>query len=232
MRDTPSAAPRLRATMETMHAAGRRTLPPVPRAGRRGRYGSADTPTERLSPEPFSPAPPQPPGDPSGLESDAAQRFVARLRSAAADFAAAAGAGSAVVREAVPPARHRRSRCRVVLRYADGTETDVTFLGPAGEPGSPVPARVRPADPALAGRRAAAGRRLAGRRSGRPRRGRRRRHRLGRRRLIPAGHRRPVVAFAVGFPSAPRWATMGMPLDDSERHGIRRVAHGARTGGR
>ena len=138
MHDTPSLAPRLRATMETMHAAGRRTLPPVPRAGRRGRYGSADTPTERLSPEPFSPrADAAAPADPSGLESDAAQRFVARLRSAAADFAAAAGAGSAVVREAVPPARHRRSRCRVVLRYADGTETDVTFLGPAGEPGSP-----------------------------------------------------------------------------------------------
>jgi len=129
--------------METMHAAGRRTLPPVPRPGRRGRYGCADTPTERLSSEPITPrvAPPEAPGasapDPSGPESDAAQRFVARLRAAAADFAAAAGAGSAVVREAVPPARHRRSRCRVVLRYADGTETDVTFLGPAGEPGSP-----------------------------------------------------------------------------------------------
>jgi hypothetical protein len=39
-----------------------------------------------------------------------------------------------VVREAVPPARHRRARCRVVLRYADDTESDVTFLGPAGSP--------------------------------------------------------------------------------------------------
>ena len=48
--------------------------------------------------------------------------FVARLRSAAADFAEAAGAASAVVREAVPPARHRRARCRLVLRYADETE--------------------------------------------------------------------------------------------------------------
>jgi len=67
-------------------------------------------------------------------ESDAAQEFVARLRSAAAEFAEAAGAASAVVREAVPPARHRRARCRVVLRYADDTESDVTFLGPAGSP--------------------------------------------------------------------------------------------------
>jgi hypothetical protein len=126
--------------METMHAAGRRTLPPVPLAGRRGRYGSADTPTERLRPEPIAPrvGPPEAlTDDATGTESDAAQQFVARLRAAAPDFAAAAPAASAVVREAVPPARHRRSRCRVVLRYPDGTETDVTFLGPAGEPGSP-----------------------------------------------------------------------------------------------
>jgi hypothetical protein len=98
---------------ETMHAAGRRNLPPVPRSGielSRGATGNETLP-------------------------DAAQLFVARLRAAATDFAAAAGAESAVVREAVPPARHRRSRCRVVLRYADGTETDLTFLGPAGSPG-------------------------------------------------------------------------------------------------
>lgn len=68
---------------------------------------------------------------------DAAQQFVARLRAAATDFAEAAGAASAVVREAVPPARHRRSRCRVVLRFADDTEIDVTFLGPTGLPGAP-----------------------------------------------------------------------------------------------
>jgi hypothetical protein len=91
--------------METMHAAGRRNLPPVPRAG---------TELEQRA--------------------DAAQEFVARLRSAATDFAAAAGAKSAVVPEVVPPARHRRSRCRVVLRYADGTESDLTFLGPVGSP--------------------------------------------------------------------------------------------------
>lgn len=68
---------------------------------------------------------------------DPAQEYVARLRAAAADFAEAAGAASAVVREAVPPARHRRARCRLVLRYADESEVDVTFLGPAGRPGTP-----------------------------------------------------------------------------------------------
>ncbi|HEX5201795.1 MAG TPA: hypothetical protein VFW27_17850, partial [Actinoplanes sp.] len=70
-------------------------------------------------------------------EQDPAQEFVARLRAAAPDFAEAAGAESAVVREAVPPARHRRARCRLVLRYADGREIDVTMLGPAGAPGRP-----------------------------------------------------------------------------------------------
>jgi hypothetical protein len=68
---------------------------------------------------------------------DPAQEYVTRLRAAAADFAEAAGAESAVVREAVPPARHRRARCRLVLRYADESEVDVTFLGPAGRPGTP-----------------------------------------------------------------------------------------------
>jgi hypothetical protein len=120
--------------METMHAAGRRTLPPVPRPAR-DRAG-ADRPvsdkatTGRFSPDDDTTAPSVP-------EPDASQQFVTRLRSSAADFAAAAGAASGVVREAVPPARHRRSRCRVVLRYADDTQTDITFLGPAGEPGSP-----------------------------------------------------------------------------------------------
>ena len=61
---------------------------------------------------------------------DTAQEFVTRLRSAAPALADAAGAESAVVREVVPPARHRRSRCRVVLRFAGRAETDVTFLGP------------------------------------------------------------------------------------------------------
>jgi hypothetical protein len=65
---------------------------------------------------------------------DTAQIFVSKLRASAASFAAAAGAESAIVREAVPPARHRRSRCRVVLRYATGEESDVTFLGPVSSP--------------------------------------------------------------------------------------------------
>ncbi|WP_369259147.1 hypothetical protein [Geodermatophilus amargosae] len=65
---------------------------------------------------------------------DAAQEFVNRLRAAAPQFAIAAGAGSAVVREAVPPARHRRARCRIVLRSADGGERDLTFLGPVSRP--------------------------------------------------------------------------------------------------
>ncbi|WNV74375.1 hypothetical protein [Geodermatophilus sp. DSM 44513] len=61
---------------------------------------------------------------------DPAQEFVTRLRASASWLAAAAGAESAVVREVVPPARHRRSRCRVVLRFTGREETDVTFLGP------------------------------------------------------------------------------------------------------
>ena len=61
---------------------------------------------------------------------DAAQEFVTRLRASSSSLAAAAGAQTAVVREVVPPARHRRSRCRVVLRFAGGGEIDVTFLGP------------------------------------------------------------------------------------------------------
>jgi hypothetical protein len=65
-----------------------------------------------------------------------AEQFVARLRAAAPVFAAAARAESAVVREAVPPARHRRALCRLVLRYADAAEVDVTFLGPVAREGS------------------------------------------------------------------------------------------------
>jgi hypothetical protein len=81
------------------------------------------------------------------LPEDAAQRFVARLRATAAQFAAAAGAVSAVVAEAVPPARHRRARCRVVLRHLDGSQEDLTFLGAAGRvpavPGSGLDAQIR-----------------------------------------------------------------------------------------
>jgi hypothetical protein len=60
---------------------------------------------------------------------DAAQEFVARLRAAAPAFALAADAETAVVREVVPPARHRRSRCRLVLRFPGEVEVDLTFLG-------------------------------------------------------------------------------------------------------
>jgi hypothetical protein len=92
---------------------------------------------ERASPEQEAPeraSPEQEAPEQEAPEPDASQEFVARLRSAAAEFAEAAGAASAVVREAVPPARHRRARCRVVLRYADESVSDVTFLGPAGAP--------------------------------------------------------------------------------------------------
>ncbi|MGY2067409.1 hypothetical protein [Blastococcus sp. SYSU DS0619] len=104
---------RLLPTMETMHAAGRRNLPPVPRATLETLITAPATPVPEAGPTPL----------------DDGQQFVERLRSAAPAFARAAGAQSAVVREVVPPARHRRSRCRVVLRYADGTETDLTFVG-------------------------------------------------------------------------------------------------------
>ncbi len=167
--------------METMHAAGRRNLPPVPRAttepataaAKEPDGSDADTPTERFvvdlttgeqrtaspaeidgpSDEPTAGAPTDavrpvsdgaaPHGPATDLpatdsaEPDHAQQFVAILRAAAADFADAAGAESAVVREAVPPARHRRARCRIVLRYADESLVDVTFLGSAGRPGTP-----------------------------------------------------------------------------------------------
>jgi hypothetical protein len=193
-------------TMETMHPAGRRRLPPVPRAateptGAPCPVADAESVTERFEPEiPEAPRRRRPPvprvedagpaterfvvelsddeddalpedaaDDVAEIDADAggppterfvvdfsdepvaavpalsavpadddpAQDFVTRLRSSAGDFAEAAGATSAVVREAVPPARHRRARCRVVLRYADDTVTDVTFLGSAGSPGRP-----------------------------------------------------------------------------------------------
>jgi hypothetical protein len=91
--------------METRDAVVRRTLPPVPRSGSAQETRQA-----------------------------AAQQFVAGMRAAAAGFAAASGGQSTVVAEVVPPARHRRARCRVVLRYAGGAESDTTFLGPAGAP--------------------------------------------------------------------------------------------------
>ena len=116
---------RLIITMETIHAGRRRSLPPVPRTA----IDSA-MPLETVA-------------SASALALslvaadspvDDAQRFVSGLRSAASEFAAAAGAESAVVREAVPPARHRRARCRVVLRSAEGEVTDLTFVGDVGSP--------------------------------------------------------------------------------------------------
>jgi hypothetical protein len=134
VRDTPSTPGDTEGDMETMHAAGRRTLPPVPRSGR-GRDGARKAPEVR-APVP-APTPAAAPAESPAAEPDDAQQFVTCLRGAAVDFAVAAGAESAVVREVVPPARHRRARCRVVLRFADDTEADVTFLGQAGEPGVP-----------------------------------------------------------------------------------------------
>ena len=148
--------------METMHASGRRNLPPVPRpaahaadaAGLPGELAD-ESPLEqtmelrRRAPESAADSATELTVDPELLavadepelaleDDDPAQDFVSRLRAAAADFAAAAGADTAVVREAVPPARHRRSRCRVVLRYPDGGEADLTFLGAVGRPGTPA----------------------------------------------------------------------------------------------
>ncbi len=185
--------------METMHAAGRRNLPPVPRPHgeadreqpvertmelrRHDEPGAAPPVTDDFETAAFDPleiddaaagldhgpdvaqvtdraggrqdddpaaaparadAAPTSAAPAAGLEQrttvldaeDPAQHFVSRLRSAAADFATAAGAESAVVREAVPPARHRRSRCRLVLRYPGGDEADLTFLGSVGRPGT------------------------------------------------------------------------------------------------
>jgi hypothetical protein len=65
---------------------------------------------------------------------DVAQELANRLRAAAGQFAVAAGAESAVIREVVPPARHRRARCRVVLRTRDRDDLDLTFLGPVSRP--------------------------------------------------------------------------------------------------
>ena len=115
--------------METMHAAGRRNLPPVPRAAVETVITAAPEPAAvAATPAAVSEGNAWPALDVTA-RIDAGQAFVARLRAAAPAFATAAGADSAVVREVVPPARHRRSRCRVVLCQADGTETDVTFIG-------------------------------------------------------------------------------------------------------
>lgn len=121
---------RLIVTMETTHAAGRRNLPPVPRTAVEAAAGPD------LEPDIELPAGTTLDG---AVLVDAGQEFVTRLRAAAPALAAAAGARGAVVREVVPPARHRRARCRLVLRFADGTETDRTFVGERRSPGSTDP---------------------------------------------------------------------------------------------
>ena len=110
--------------METILAPGRRSLPPVPRpAG----APSADHASARRLGHGLA-------GHARRLGRTSRRSSSRGIRSAAADFAAAAGAVGAVVCEAVPPARHRRARCRLVLQYADGAERDLTFLGAAGNP--------------------------------------------------------------------------------------------------
>ena len=133
--------------METMFASSRRSLPPVPRSAPEGSSTAPQPLVVAQVGRPAVPAGAPRPARTAAAEDladaavvpDPAQQFVSRLRRAAPQFAAAAGAQTAVVREAVPPARHRRSRCRVVLRRADGDETDLTFLGPADRPGSEAP---------------------------------------------------------------------------------------------
>ncbi|SNS91822.1 hypothetical protein SAMN06893096_110125 [Geodermatophilus pulveris] len=99
-------------------------LPAVPTGGQTAENCVVDTALRPAVPP--LPVPVHRPATPM----DPAQEFVTRLRASASSLAAAAGAESAVVREVVPPARHRRSRCRVVLRFTGREETDVTFLGP------------------------------------------------------------------------------------------------------
>ncbi len=93
---------------------GCRVRPAVPSGGRTAENCDVDTALRPAVPP--LPAPVRRPAAPL----DAAQDFVTRLRASASSLAAAAGADTAVVREVVPPARHRRSRCRVVPRHADG----------------------------------------------------------------------------------------------------------------
>jgi hypothetical protein len=127
--------------METMFAAGRRSLPPVPRPviGRGSPVvaaaGAVDPTAVDGAEVDGAEAPPAVdlPVLARGPQDDG-QEFVTSLRAAAVRFARAGSAQSAVVREVVPPARHRRARCRLELRAADGTESDLVFLGAAGRP--------------------------------------------------------------------------------------------------
>lgn len=124
--------------METTSPVRRRTLPPIPRrspepAGRQ-RRDLPGSPVAESTAHALGDAGTPPQAGRREAVQDPAQEFVARLRASAPSLAAAAGVHAAVVREAVPPARHRRARCRVVLRHADGREEDLTFLGATGTP--------------------------------------------------------------------------------------------------
>jgi hypothetical protein len=133
--------------METVTAPARTPLPPLPRAVPVQEVFPEPAPVRAVLPAPGPIAHPATALIPIGgthaadrtveYPADPAQQFVEVLRAAAPDFARAARAESAVVREAVPPARHRRARCRVVLRYADGREGDVTFVGSVARPAMP-----------------------------------------------------------------------------------------------
>jgi hypothetical protein len=122
--------------METITAGSRRTLPPVPRSSP-ALPVSRDTRDTR-PPVLHRPPVPRPPQAPEATTAtprdDHGQLFVAALRASAPRFASAAGATTAVIAEAVPPARHRRARCRVVLLTADGAEHELDFAGAAGRP--------------------------------------------------------------------------------------------------
>jgi hypothetical protein len=118
--------------METITAGRRRTLPPVPRSS--PALPDARDTRPPVPQRPPVPHPPQAPDATAVPRDDPGQLFVATLRAAAAGFAAAAGAATAVVAEAVPPARHRRARCRVVLLTADGAERELDFAGAVGRP--------------------------------------------------------------------------------------------------
>jgi hypothetical protein len=105
---------------------------PTGRMGQQAVTGRGDSAEKSVVDTALRPAVPLPAVTPHADDQpDAAQEFVNRLRSAAPAFAVAAGAETAVVREVVPPARHRRSRCRLVLRFSGEVEVDLTFLGSA-----------------------------------------------------------------------------------------------------
>ena len=141
-----------------------------------------------------------PPRRPVRLRTTPPSASSRRLRAAAADFAGRRRRGQ----RGGPRGRSPRPSSPVPLPRGSPLRRrrrrDLTFLGPAGA--DAVAARLRPADPALAGRRPGAGAGLAGRRSGRLRRRGDGRHCLARRRTCTPSN------SAAGFPrgrDGPRW---------------------------